>query len=190
MRHRLRGRHFSMTTSHRKAVRQSLVNSLIMTGRIVTTIQKAKEVQSFAEKIITIAKKAIKLRDSDRPAYVHSYRQVIKKLRNKEVTRKLFGEGQWREEGGLAAQYNDRNGGYTRILRLSGSRMGVLSGSTFGKIPELKYKMFDVERKIKLIGNNLGDNSSRVIFELVETDSYLKDQNEEIKPVVSEENSK
>ncbi len=80
----------------------------------------------------------------------------------------IFGEGKWRESGGIAERYADRNGGYTRILRLSGSRMGVLSGSSVGDIPELEYKMEGFERKLRLIGNRLGDNASRVIFELIE----------------------
>lgn len=186
MRHRKRGRHFSRTSSHRKALRQSLVNNLFINGRIVTTIEKAKEVKSFAEKMITLGKKAIAVREKDRASYVHKYRLALARLRNKAVVQKLFGEGEWRENGGLAARYVNRNGGFTRILRLSGSRIGVLSGSTFGKVPELKYKMFDVERKIRMVGSNLGDNAGRVIFELVESDSELDENQTEVKPVVSE----
>ncbi len=57
MRHGKRGRHLSRTSAHRKALRQNIANSLFIHGRIVTTVEKAKETRSFVEKIITIAKK-------------------------------------------------------------------------------------------------------------------------------------
>lgn len=184
MRHRKRGRHLSRTKSHRAALRRNLANSMFVSGRIVTTIAKAKEVRSFVEKIITLAKKGIAVRDSNKATYVHNLRIIFSKLQNIDVVKKLFGEGKWRESGGIANQYIDRNGGYTRILRLSGSRLGVVSGSSIGKIPELKYKIFDVERKIRMIGNRLGDNSQMVIFELVEGTSDLVSDMKEIQPVV------
>lgn len=190
MRHRKRGRHLSRTASHRGALRRNMANSLFTYGRIVTTLEKAKEVRSFVEKIITKAKKGIMIKDKDRGIYLHYYRQVLMKLQNKELVKKLFGEGKWRENGGFAAQYTKRNGGYTRILRLAGSRLGIVSGSTAGKIPELKYKIFDVERKLKLIGNRLGDNATRVIFELVEGDSDIRKGKEETKPTITEEKKK
>ena len=185
MRHRKKGRHLSRTSSHRLALRRNLVNSLFTSGRIITTIDKAKEVKSFAEKIITLAKKAVKVRDTNRPEYVHKYRLVLSKIQDKVIVKKLFGEGAWREHGGLAAQYLKRDGGYTRILKLSGSRIGSVSGSTRGKVTELKYKMFDNERKIKLVGNRLGDNAKLVIFELVESDEDLLEDNKEVQPEVN-----
>lgn len=168
MRHGMRGRHLSRTAAHRKALRQNITNSLFSYGRIITTLEKAKETRSFAEKIITIAKKGLLKRDSDKPGYVHCYRQVLSKLRNKDAVRKLFGEGQWRETGGIAQRYLERSGGYTRILRLSGTRLGVLSGNTVGKTSEIEYKMEGRDRKLRLLGRRLNDNASRVIFELVE----------------------
>lgn len=163
----MRGRHLSRTAAHRKALRQNITNSLFTYGRIVTTLEKAKETKSFAEKLITIAKKGLLKKDADKPGYVHCYRQVLSKLRNTDVTRKLFGEGQWRESGGIAQRFANRNGGYTRILKLSGTRLGVLSGSSVGKIPELEYRMEGRDRKLRLLGRRLNDNASRVIFELV-----------------------
>ena len=188
MRHRKRGRHLSRTSSHRLALRRNLVNSLFTAGRIVTTIDKAKEVKSFAEKIITLAKKAINVRETNRAEYVHKYRLVLSKLNDKTIVKKLFGEGACREHGGLAAQYLKRDGGFTRILKLSGSRIGPVGGSTRGKVAELSYKMFDNERKIKLIGNRLGDNAKLVIFELVEGDEDLMKENEEVQPEVNVKN--
>lgn len=183
MRHRMRGRHLSRTAAHRKALRQNITNSLFEYGRIVTTLEKAKETKSFAERIITIAKKGLLKKNADRPGYVHCYRQVLTKLRNADVAQKLFGEGKWRETGGIAQRYINRNGGYTRILKLSGTRLGVLSGSSIGKIPELEYQMEGMDRKLRLLGRRLNDNASRVVFELVEG-SIETHPAEEVKPEV------
>ncbi len=167
MRHRRKDKHLNRTSSHRKALRANMANSFFTYGRIITTKEKAKYIRPFVEKLITTAKKGVIKRDVDKLAYIHYYRQVLSKLNNKEVVRKLFGEGKWRESGGIAERYLERNGGYTRILKLSGSRMGVLSGSNVGDVPELEYKMEGFERKLRLVGNRLGDNASRVIFELI-----------------------
>ncbi|MFQ5861810.1 MAG: 50S ribosomal protein L17 [Candidatus Brocadiales bacterium] len=168
MRHRVRGRHLSRTPSHRLALRRNLAASLFTYGRIITTMPKAKEVRPFVERLITLARKAVSKKETDKPAYVHYYRMILSRLQNKELVQKLVGEGKWRQEGGIAQKYLSRNGGYTRILRLSGSRLGVLTGGKVGKIPELEYKMEGVERKLRLVGNRLGDNADRVLFELVE----------------------
>jgi len=181
MRHRKREKHLGRTSSHRKALRSNMANSLFTYGRIITTKEKAKYIRPFVEKLITTAKKGIIKREEDKIAYIHYYRQVLSKLNNKEVLRKLFGEGKWRESGGIAARYLERNGGYTRILKLSGSRLGVLSGSSVGDVPELEYKMEGFERKLRMVGNRLGDNASRVIFELIEE----VEEEKEIAPKVS-----
>lgn len=182
----MRGRHLSRTAAHRKALRQNITNSLFIYGRIVTTIEKAKETKSFAEKIITLAKKGVLKKDSDRAGYVHCYREILSKLRNADVAKKLLGEGQWREVGGIAQRYLSRNGGYTRILKMSGTRLGVLSGGSVGKVPELEYKMEGRDRKLKMLGRRLNDNASRVIFELVEGAGEMQ-STEEIKPELAKD---
>ena len=105
-------------------------------------------------------------------------------MRNADVAQKLFGEGKWRETGGIAQRYINRNGGYTRILKLSGTRLGVLSGSSVGKIPKLEYQMEGRDRKLRLLGRRLNDNASRVVFELVEG-SIETQPAEEVKPEVA-----
>lgn len=183
MRHRVSGRRLSRTSSHRVALRRNLAASLFTHGRIITTMPKAKEIRPFAERLITLARKAVSKRDTDKAAYVHYYRMILSRLQDKELTRKLVGEGKWRESGGIAQRYLTRNGGYTRIIRLSGSRLGVLTGGKVGKIPELEYKMEGVDRKLRLIGNRLGDNTDRVIFELVEgVGEESKAEEVEVKP--------
>ena len=184
MRHGKRGRHLSRTSAHRKALRQNIANSLFTHGRIVTTVEKAKETRSFVEKIITIAKKGLDKKESDRPGYVHCYRQVLSRLKNVDIVKKIFGEGDWRESEGIAKRFINRNGGYTRILKLSGTRLGVLSGSSVGKIPELEYSMGGIRRKLRLLGRRLNDNASLAIFELVETETDVN-YSEEIKPKVA-----
>src|SRR3989304_9126643 len=122
MRHGMRGRHLSRTASHRKALRQNITNSLFSYGRIITTLEKAKETRSFAEKIITTAKKGLTKKDTDKPGYVHCYRLVLSSLRNAEGVKKLFGEGQWRETGGIAKRNMNRNGGDKKSLKLYGNQ--------------------------------------------------------------------
>ena len=183
MRHRKRGRKLGRSPSHRKALLRNMASNLLIHERIVTTSQKAKETRPYVEKLITIAKKGLANKAEDRAAYLHAYRRVLREIQSKEVVQKLFGEGEWREHGGIAARYANRPGGYTRILRLGGSRMGTLVGQT-GEVRKLEYSMNGlkpepVERKLRLVGNRLGDNATRAMFELVE--AQVKPHEEEPK---------
>jgi large subunit ribosomal protein L17 len=99
MRHRHGYRKLGRTSAHRKALLKNLSIALIENGKIETTIDKAKELRSFAEKLITAAKQE--------DANVH--RTVFAVLQNKEATKKLVNE--------VAPQYKERNGGYTKITR-------------------------------------------------------------------------
>jgi large subunit ribosomal protein L17 len=120
MRHRVAGRRLSRTSQHRLAMRRNLVASLIQHETISTTIEKAKEVKSFAEKLITLARKgtlsarrrAITLL-GDRDIIVHEDGKAVKKG---TLIGKLFSE--------IGPRYLDRPGGYTRIIRLSLRRLG------------------------------------------------------------------
>lgn len=120
MRHRVAGRHLSRTSSHRLALRRNLVSSLFEHETISTTLEKAKEVQSFAEKLITLGKtgtlaarrRAIALLNN-RAIYEE---QDGKNVKVGTVIGKLFSE--------IGPRYLDRAGGYTRIIRLSKRRLG------------------------------------------------------------------
>ena len=120
MRHRIAGRQLSRTSEHRLAMRRNLTASLFEHETISTTIQKAKDVKSFAEKLITLAKKgtlaarrrAISLL-GNRSLYKEEDGKVVKAG---TVVSKLFSE--------LGPRYLDRPGGYTRIIRLSKKRLG------------------------------------------------------------------
>ncbi len=154
-------------------MRRNLAAALLRHERVITTPQKAKEVRPFVERLVTLARRALPYKDTgdeqDRAKYLHHYRLVLSRLQDKEMTQKLFGEGPWRGEGqSLAERYANRPGGYTRIVRLSGSRLGVPLGTAVGEIPEFVYEIAGQERRIRLTGNRLGDNAPQAIFELVE----------------------
>ena len=94
-------RKLGRTSSQRKALLRSQVTALINNGKIVTTEARAKEVRKYVDKMITYAKKGD----------LGSRRKVLAFLNNdNDLTKKLFNE--------YAVTYKDRNGGYTRIIKL------------------------------------------------------------------------
>jgi large subunit ribosomal protein L17 len=105
MRHLKAGRRLSRTTEHRQAMLRNLVTALLDKERVETTRAKAKEARQMAEKIITLAKQGD----------LHARRLSLGVVRSKKVVAKLFGE--------LKERYQDRPGGYTRIIPL-GIRLG------------------------------------------------------------------
>src|SRR2546426_5025045 len=105
MRHRKRTAKLGMKSQHRRATLANLVCSLIKHNRITTTIAKAKVARRYADKMITLAKKGT----------LHHRRQALAFLRQKDIVGKLFAE--------LGKQHSDRQGGYTRIIRV-GNRLG------------------------------------------------------------------
>ncbi len=162
MRHLRRGRRLNRTSPHRKSLFANLISALLLTerevvegvdpnapktpGRIITTIEKAKEIRPLLERCITIAKKGLEAeakaqefaapsedrksdawkswRKSDqwkkwadaRSPGVTARRRVLAVVRNKEAVAILFNT--------VAPRFADRNGGYTRILRLAKPRLG------------------------------------------------------------------
>lgn len=92
-------------TDHRNAMLRNLVQSLLENGRIITSVTRAKEAQRQADKMITLAKKGD----------LHSRRQASAYIYKDEVVKKLFDE--------YGPQYQERNGGYTRVLKM-GPRRG------------------------------------------------------------------
>ena len=99
MRHRKSGRHLNRTSSHRQAMFKNMAASLIEHEMIKTTLPKAKELRRIAEPLITLAKE-----DS-----VANRRLAFSRTRDKAAVGKLFAE--------LGPRYQDRPGGYTRILK-------------------------------------------------------------------------
>ena len=105
MRHRAKGRQLSRTASHKKALLNNLATSLFKHDRVVTTEAKAKELRPFAERLITLARRGD----------LHARRLVERRLKDKDVTHKLFAD--------LGKRFASRPGGYTRIVKL-GHRAG------------------------------------------------------------------
>jgi large subunit ribosomal protein L17 len=120
MRHRVAGRQLNRTSEHRVALRRNLAQSLIEHETISTTIEKAKEVKPFVEKLITLARRG-KLQHRRRAIALLGNREILDYEDRQPVTKgtvvgKLFSE--------LGPRYLDRPGGYTRIIRLSLRRLG------------------------------------------------------------------
>lgn len=160
MRHRKRGRHLGRTSSHRVALFRNLASSLLLTergeddlesnapkakGRIVTTLEKAKEVRPLVERCITIARRSMEAEaaakrlqptaakgtdawkawrngtgwkewTAARAPVVNAKRKAVRLLGNKEAVEILFST--------VAPRMVDRPGGYTRVLRLAKPRLG------------------------------------------------------------------
>ena len=109
MRHSKHKYKLGVTPSHRKSLIRNLAIEVIDHGKIKTTQTKAKAVQIYVERLVTLAKV-----DS-----VHNRRQAFKKLNNKDAVTKLFAD--------VAPKFVERKGGYTRIVKLADQRLGDAS---------------------------------------------------------------
>ena len=98
-------RKLGRTSDHRKAMLRAMVTFLLENGKSETTVTRAKEVRAMAEKMITLGK----------AGDLHSKRQVFAYVTKEDVAKKLFDE--------IAPKYADRNGGYTKIVKI-GPRRG------------------------------------------------------------------
>ena len=105
MRHHRAGKKLGRDSAHRKSLYANLACALVEHGRIKTTVTKAKAVKPFAEQMITLGKRGD----------VAAHRRAVAFLRSKPVAHRLFAE--------VAPRFADREGGYTRIVRL-GPRQG------------------------------------------------------------------
>ena len=105
MKHNIKNKKLNKTSSHRKAMFMNMSNALIKHEQITTTLSKAKELRRFVEKIVTLGKKGDLL----------SRRKAISILQDQKMSKKVFDI--------LADRYKNRNGGYTRIIKL-GNRFG------------------------------------------------------------------
>ncbi len=106
MRHQRHKYKLGVSPSHRKSMVRNLAVEVIDHGMIKTTKTRAKAIQPVVEKLITLAKV-----DS-----VANRRLAFKKLNNKDAVQKLFSD--------VAPKFKERNGGYTRIMRMSDNRLG------------------------------------------------------------------
>jgi large subunit ribosomal protein L17 len=112
MRHNVAGKKLDRTTGARKGLRRNLIKQFFTHERIRTTKAKAAAIRGEAEHIITIARNSANGTDSEKVA---ARRLVISKLGDNQMLKRVFDE--------IAPRFANRNGGYTRVMKL-GPRLG------------------------------------------------------------------
>jgi large subunit ribosomal protein L17 len=132
MRHQVDGRKFGRNTSHRKAMFRNMANSVIEKEQVVTTVQKAKEVRRVVDRLITLGKKGT----------AHARRLAFDRTRDDSVVAKLFSS--------LAERYKERNGGYTRVLKVADRRWG--DAAEMALLELVDHPVIDRKRKRKADG--------------------------------------
>ncbi len=106
MRHLKAGRKLGRNASHRLALKRNLARALFIHGRIITTLEKAKEVRPFVEKLITLAKKGT----------LHARRLALARLPDRDTVDTLFRD--------IGPRFAERPGGYTRVIKRHERRLG------------------------------------------------------------------
>jgi large subunit ribosomal protein L17 len=112
MRHGVAGYRLGRTKDQRISLRRTMINQLFQHERIKTTRAKAESIRGDAERLITLARRSA---DTDDAGRVHARRLAAARMDSPEMVRKLFDD--------IAPRYANRNGGYTRMLKL-GPRLG------------------------------------------------------------------
>ena len=112
MRHQISGYRLGRSTGARVALRRNLMKQFFTHERIQTTRAKAAAIRGDAERLITLARNSAQATDAQK---VHARRQAISKLGDNQIIKRLFDE--------IAPRFANRNGGYTRVLKL-GPRVG------------------------------------------------------------------
>lgn len=144
MRHRKRNVKLGRTAEERKALLASLVCNFIEEQRIRTTVPKAKQARSLAEKMVTLAKDA----SVDPSSALAARRKAVATLRDRRRVKKLFET--------IGPQYKDRTGGYTRIVHLG--RRGS-DGADMALLEWVNLAPVDKRRKPKEVGENKADGA-------------------------------
>lgn len=120
MMHKVRGRKLGRSPSHRIALRRNMIRALFQEHRIQTTLEKAKEMRPHAERLITLARSINAASNDKNSQNIAKIRRIVTALGNnaiaKQVARHLIQD--------IAPTFADRPGGYLRVLRLSGLRIG------------------------------------------------------------------
>ena len=126
MRHRKSGRKLGRKAGHRRAVMSNLASQLIEHKRIKTTEAKAKELRVFIEPLVTFARRGD----------LHARRQVLRKIPHKDIVSILFND--------IGPVYTDRNGGYTRIIKLGLISLKMMTASTQSKASSTSARSLSV----------------------------------------------
>jgi len=128
------------SSSHQKAILANLATSLFEHGRIRTTEAKARALRPYAEKLITHAKKGA----------LHNRREVLKKIRDKDVVHLLFAE--------IGPHFADRNGGYTRIIKIE-PRQGDNAPMAVIELVQEKTVTSEADRARRSAAKTAADNA-------------------------------
>lgn len=132
------------SSSHQKAILANLATSLFEHGRIRTTEPKARALRPYAEKLITHAKKGT----------LHNRREVLKKIRDKHVVHALFAE--------IGPHFADRNGGYTRIIKLD-SRKGDNAPMAVIELVQEKTVTSEADRARRVAAKQAAENAREAV---------------------------
>ena len=145
MRHKHKGNRLSRKSSHRLSLLQNLSSDLILYESVETTLAKAKELKRYAEKIITKAKV-----DS-----VHNRRLVISKIGPSDAYKKLFED--------IGNRFKDRDGGYTRIIRIPSSNTKSKFKSYYRKGDGAELARVELVRESNQIDNSTDSEESNKV---------------------------
>ncbi len=115
MRHRMKRTKLNRYGSHRRSLMRNLAKEIIEHGTIMTTTVKAKVGKEYIEKLITKAVRAYKIKDENKEESIALRRQLFAELGDRKLVNKLVDE--------IAPKYTNRNGGYTRVIKV-GQRRG------------------------------------------------------------------
>jgi large subunit ribosomal protein L17 len=118
MRHQKSGRKLNRNATHRRAMFRNMTISLVEHGSITTTVAKAKELRRFVERLITLGKRSLQAQADGDQAQAIAYRKMaVARMGNqKQTVKQIFDT--------LAPRYQDRPGGYTRVLKIATRRLG------------------------------------------------------------------
>ncbi len=134
MRHLKQGRKLGRTPSHRAALLRSLAASLFRHEGIVTTKPKAKELQRFAERLITVGKRGLQ-----EGRALACRRLVASRLQDEEMAKKVCED--------IASRFADRNGGYTRIIKMAKVRKGDAAEQVRIELTEIRQPAAEAASK-------------------------------------------
>lgn len=174
MRHYKKGRKLGTDASHTKAMKKNLAVALFTNDRIKTTVTRAKEVRGDIDRIITWAKKGD----------LHSRRLAIAALGDKELVREVFEKA---EQG----MWADRNGGYTRIMKLGPRKgdnapMAILELVEEAVVPKAKADDKSAKKSAAKKGAKSEDKTADEIEDLIEEGTEDKNDNDNDKDDVEE----
>lgn len=151
MRHRVAKKTLNRTSEHRASLIRNLSEGLITHGKIETTIDKAKFVKPYVEKLVTRAKKA---QGAEKIELFNTIKYLRTRLHTEVVIKKLVEE--------VAPLFKNRDGGYTRIVR-TGNRDGDNAVTARVEFVESKKKQTKESEKSKLVAKTKGKKDTKVV---------------------------